>query len=282
MRISGHVQAIINAAYNEAKVRSHEYLTPEHILYAALAFDEVQGVFSSCGVNLDLLKHGMESYFEQKVPVITELTEPTQTVGFQSVIERAVIQSQSSQKEMIDVADILVSLFDEERNYSAYYLRKMGIKRLDLLDVLSHGYEGEAAAGTKKGRSRDDLLSDDEAEAGQKSRSGKRSALERFATELTALARNNKLEPLIGREDELERTVQVLCRRLKNNPVHVGDSGVGKTAITEGLAQRIVDGRVPPMLKDFSIYSLDMGLWWRVRSTGAILRNGLSGWLRRC
>jgi ATP-dependent Clp protease ATP-binding subunit ClpA len=269
MKCSSHVQAIINAAYNEAKVRNHEYLTPEHILYAALAFDEVQDVLASCGANLDQLKYGMENYFEQKVPVISDMAEPTQTVGFQSVIERAVLQSRSSQKEVIDVADILVSLFDEERNYSAYYLRKMGVKRLELLENLSHDFDG-SIFGDKKHRSREDLLNEAEkfagvsedgeaGEAGQKVRTGKKSALERYATELTALAKDNKLEPLIGREEELGRTIQVLCRRLKNNPVHVGDSGVGKTAITEGLAQRIVAGKVPPTLRGFSIYSLDMG-----------------------
>jgi ATP-dependent Clp protease ATP-binding subunit ClpA len=267
MRISGHVEAIINAAYNEAKVRSHEYLTPEHILYAALAFDEVQGVLVSCGANLEQIKHGMENYFEQKIPVIHDTADPTQTVGFQSVIERAVLHSQSAQKDMIDVADILVSLYEEERNYCAYYLRKAGVKRYELLENLSHGYEGDVFS-FKKSRGRDELLNDADdggkfagipEDEGQKAKAGKKSALERFATELTALARDHKLEPLIGREEELDRTVQVLCRRLKNNPVHVGDSGVGKTAITEGLAQRIVAGTVPPTLKNFSIYSLDMG-----------------------
>src|SRR5215469_13574540 len=111
MKISGHVQAIINAAYNEARVRNHEYLTPEHILYAALAFDEVQGALASCGANPEQIKSGMETYFEQKVPIISTTAEPTQTVGFQNVIERAVIQSRSAQKQIIDVADILVSLF---------------------------------------------------------------------------------------------------------------------------------------------------------------------------
>ncbi|MCL2801898.1 MAG: ATP-dependent Clp protease ATP-binding subunit ClpA [Treponema sp.] len=241
MRISGHVQAIIDAAYNEAKLRSHEYLTPEHILYAALAFDEVQGVLFSCGADLEQLKHGMETYFEQKLP-ITSVVEPTKTVGFHSVIERAVIQSQSSHKEMIDVADILVSLYDEERCYSAYYLRKAGIKRLTLLQMLSHNFNTEIEA-------------DPEAQKKDK----KKTALERYAIDLTALAKDNKLEPVIGREEELDRTVQVLCRRLKNNPIHVGDSGVGKTAITEGLAQRIVKGDVPPILKEFSVFSLDMG-----------------------
>jgi len=260
MKISGHVQAIINAAYNEARVRKHEYLTPEHILYAALAFDEVQGALTSCGANPEQIKTGMESYFEQKVPIVPSSAEPTQTVGFQSVIERAVIQSRSAQKDMIDVADILVSLFDEERNYSAYYLRKAGIKRLELLDVLSHGIDGTAAyARNQEDDGKFSSLPDEETEPGQKAKGAKKAALERFASDLTAQARDNKLEPFIGREDELDRTVQVLCRRMKNNPVHVGDSGVGKTAITEGLAQRIVAGEVPPALKDFSIFALDMG-----------------------
>jgi ATP-dependent Clp protease ATP-binding subunit ClpA len=260
MKISGHVQAIINAAYNEAKVRNHEYLTPEHILYAALAFDEVQGILSACGADLDLLKHGMESYFDQKVPVILEDKEPFQTIGFQNVIERAVIQSQSSQKQILDVADILVSIYDQEQNYCAYYLRKLGVKRFELINVLSHGYDdGEQPLSYGKGQNGKEDPSDEElGDPVQKTRS-KKSALERYTTELTALARDRKLEPVIGREVELDRTVQVLCRRLKNNPVHVGDSGVGKTAITEGLAQRIVAGKVPPTLKNFSIFSLDMG-----------------------
>jgi ATP-dependent Clp protease ATP-binding subunit ClpA len=268
MKISGHVQAIINAAYNEAKERNHEYLTPEHILYAALSFEEIQGILAACGASVDQIKHGMESFFEQKVPVISG-AEPTQTVAFQNVIERAVLQSQASQKEMLDVADILVSLFDEERNFCAYYLRKAGIRRFELLNVLSHGYEQDNSFGFRKTNisplqetydpGKDSVPEEEITEPGQKSRANKRSALERFATELTALARENRLEPVIGREAELDRTVQVLCRRLKNNPIHVGDSGVGKTAITEGLAQRIVADKVPPTLKDFTIYSLDMG-----------------------
>ncbi|AEJ20143.1 ATP-dependent Clp protease ATP-binding subunit ClpA [Gracilinema caldarium] len=273
MQISRHVQAIINAAYNEAKVRNHEYLTPEHVLYAALAFEEVQQVLLACGADLNQIKSGMENYFEQKVPVVQNM-EPTQTVGFQSVLERAVLQSQSAQKKELDVADILVSLYDEERNYCAYYLRKAGVKRIDLLEVLSHGIrfgdeseeEGDngdpAASGSWKEKNEEngeDAEADSGIEAEPRMRPARKSALERFTTDLTALAREGKLEPVIGREHELDRTVQVLCRRLKNNPIHVGDSGVGKTAITEGLAQRIVAGNVPPTLRGFSIYALDMG-----------------------
>jgi len=250
MRVSGHVQAIIDAAYNEARLRNHEYLTPEHLLYAALAFDEVQGVLFSCGADLQQLKSGMETYFEQKLPV-SNTGEPTKTVGFHSIIERAVMQSRSAQKNMIDVADILVSLYDEERCYSAYYLRKAGIKRLELLQMLSHNF------GDGKYPAAEDEPINDSFEGQRKP--NKKTALDKYAVDLTALAREQKLEPVIGREEELDRTVQVLCRRLKNNPIHVGDSGVGKTAITEGLAQRIVAGDVPPVLKEFSIFSLDMG-----------------------
>ncbi|MDR0386433.1 MAG: ATP-dependent Clp protease ATP-binding subunit ClpA [Treponema sp.] len=271
MKISRHAQAIMNAAYNEAKVRNHEYLTPEHILYAALAFSEVQDILIGAGANLDQIKHGMENYFEQKVPVLDNI-DPTQTVGFQSVLERAVLQSHASQKDTLDVADILVSLYDEERNYCAYYLRKVGVTRLELLESISHGTGSDEDGGFTFGKAhpmnftgdenREEAFEEGEPLPGnaQKTKgNNKRSALERYATELTALAREGRLEPVIGRDAELDRTVQVLCRRLKNNPVHVGDSGVGKTAITEGLAQRIVLGNVPPTLKDFSIFSLDMG-----------------------
>jgi ATP-dependent Clp protease ATP-binding subunit ClpA len=246
--LTGFAQAIIKGAYEEARVRNHEYITPEHILYAALAFDAVQDVFSACGADTALMKSGVEDYLKQKMPIIKG-RDPTETVGFTFVIERALNQSQKAQKPAIDVSDILVSLYEEEGNFCSYYMRKLGVQKLDLLSVLSHGVGGAGTPFTE---------TNPEEENGAKNKARK-SALEKYATDLTALARENKLEPVIGRGAELDRTVQVLCRRLKNNPAHVGDSGVGKTAITEGLAQRIVRGEVPPMLKDFSIFSLDMG-----------------------
>ena len=264
MEISRPVRTIINQAYNEAKVRNHEYLTPEHLLYAALDFGEVQAILEACGANLDHLKHEVEIFFKQKIPVIVG-ADPIQTVNFQSVIERAVITSQASQKGTLDVADILVSLYEEDKNYCAYYLRRAGVKRYDLLSVISHGMEDGDLDLRKSGRRlegedpKDGNIDDELSDTVSKTKTIKKTALEKYASELTALAREKRLEPVIGREAELDRTIQVLCRRLKNNPVHVGDSGVGKTAITEGLAQRIVAGNVPPTLKDFSIYSLDMG-----------------------
>jgi ATP-dependent Clp protease ATP-binding subunit ClpA len=145
MKVSQEVQAIFNAAYNEAKLRNHEYLTPEHILYAALSFEQVRSILEACEADVEQLRRGMEAYFEQKIPQVKN-TEPVQTAGFQSVIERAVLQSQAAGKEEVEVADVLVSLYDEERNYSAYYLRKSGVKRLQLLEVISHGDgpDGEA------------------------------------------------------------------------------------------------------------------------------------------
>ncbi|MGO8695210.1 MAG: ATP-dependent Clp protease ATP-binding subunit ClpA [Rectinemataceae bacterium] len=258
MKVSQEVQAIFNAAYNEAKLRNHEYLTPEHILYAALSFEQVRSILEACEADVEQLRRGMEAYFEQKIPQVKN-AEPVQTAGFQSVIERAVLQSQAAGKEEVEVADVLVSLYDEERNYSAYYLRKSGVKRLQLLEVISHG-EGVDAEAFEEEEDEDEDEDGRESPQEHKPRPASRvSPLERFASDLTKAAREGKLEPVIGRMPEIERTVQVLCRRLKNNPIHVGDAGVGKTAITEGLAQRIVSGDVPPRLRDYTIYALDMG-----------------------
>ncbi len=259
MKVSQEVQAIFNAAYNEAKLRNHEYLTPEHILYASLSFEEVRSILAACEADVEQLRRGMEAYFEQKIPQVKN-AEPVQTAGFQSVIERAVLQSQAAGKEEVEVADILVSLFDEERNYSAYYLRKAGVKRLQLLEVISHGSDAEGEAFDEDEEDEEEEEENHEERPERKPRQGGRvGPLERFTSDLTKLAREGKLEPVIGRTPEIERTVQVLCRRLKNNPIHVGDAGVGKTAITEGLAQRIVAGDVPPRLRGYTIYALDMG-----------------------
>ncbi len=254
MKVSAQVQAIFNAAYNEAKLRNHEYLTPEHLLYAALSFPEVRTILEECSANVEHIVKGMETYFEQKIPQVKD-REPVQTTGFQNVIERAVLQSQNAGKEEVGIPEVLVSLFDEEKNYSAYYLRKAGVNRLQLLEIISHS----SFDSFYKDYNEDGAEAEADAEEAQESKNPKTNFLERFTTNLTRLAEEGKLDPVIGREEEIERTLQVLCRRIKNNPIHVGEAGVGKTAITEGLAQRIVLGNVPPMLKGFSIFRLDMG-----------------------
>ncbi len=256
MKVSQEVQAIFNAAYNEAKLRNHEYLTPEHILYASISFEQVRSILEACEADIDQLRRGIEAYFEQKIPQIKN-AEPVQTAGFQGVIERAVLQSQSAGKDEVEVSDLLVSIYDEERTYSGYYLRKLGVKRLQLLEIIAHGEDV-----VESGEDEEDEEDEEEGEEREERRpraAPRGNPLERFTTDLTKLAREGKLEPVIGRDSEIERTVQVLCRRLKNNPIHVGDAGVGKTAITEGLAQRIVAGTVPPRLRDYTIYGLDMG-----------------------
>jgi ATP-dependent Clp protease ATP-binding subunit ClpA len=269
MRINRELQAILNAAYQEAKQRNHEYLTPEHVLYAALHFDYPRDIVAECGVEPDSVRTQLDQHLKEKVPVV-EGADPLQSLGFQNVIERAVFHTEAASKEEVDIGDIIVSIFDEDESFGAYYLRKAGLQRIDLLQVISHGVssvEHEESEEEEDYEVEDDeVFGDEEEEAPDigeaeqpEGKRKKKDALAKFTTDLTELAREGKLEPLIGREDILERTVQVLCRRLKNNPVHLGDPGVGKTAITEGLAQRISDETVPSALKGYSVLALDMG-----------------------
>ena len=248
MRVSKDVQEVLNAAYRAAKEHHHEYLTPEHILHAALSFATASKIIEECGADPEKLQRDLERYMKKHIPVVSGI-EPTQTIGFQGIIEQAVFHTESSQKEEVDIGDILVSIYDQEDSFGSYYLRKAGVTRYELLKIISHGSILEEE---------EELEVDAEQEAfGYPAR--KKNVLKSFTTELTELAREGKLDPLIGREDILERIVQVLCRRLKNNPVFVGDPGVGKTALAEGLAQRIVEGRVPSFLNGYRIFALDMG-----------------------
>ena len=271
MRINRELQVVLNAAYQEAKQRNHEYLTPEHVLYAALHFDFPRAVLEECGAEPDEIRSQIDDHLKEKVPVV-EGSDPFQSLGFQNVIERAVFHTESASKEEVDMGDILVSIFDEEESFGAYFLRKAGIERIDLLETISHGLDGleseseddessleeEGAEGPAEG-SESDFESVEEEQEEKQSKRKKKDPLSQFTTDLTEAARNGELEPLIGREDILERTIQVLCRRMKNNPVHLGDPGVGKTAITEGLAQRIADETVPAALRNYHVYRLDMG-----------------------
>jgi ATP-dependent Clp protease ATP-binding subunit ClpA len=254
MRISAELQAVFNLAFEQAKVRKSEFLTPEHLLLASLQFESQVGLIKACGGDVKKLKELLEDYLSKDIPVVDE-DEPTQSVSFQSVIERAIMHTVSAQKEFVETGDVLVSILDERDSHGAYALRLSGVERLPLTQILSHGLESEDEPEDEP-KAEDEMAGD---EPSSEPKAGKKSFLEQFTTDLTALARQGKLEPLIGRADILERTIQVLCRRLKNNPIHVGEPGVGKTAITEGLAQRIVNDEVPPALRGFTVYSLDMG-----------------------
>ncbi|NNM66645.1 MAG: ATP-dependent Clp protease ATP-binding subunit ClpA, partial [Spirochaetales bacterium] len=242
MKISQELQAVFNLAYEDAKAKSHEFLTPEHLLLASLQFESQMRLLKAVGSNVRQLRELVETYLVKEIPIV-ENSDPVQSVSFQTVIERAIMHTVSAQKEDVETGDILVSILDERDCYAAFALRSSGVERLTLLEVLSHG-DPEDEEMSENSRFPDEEEENEELEAGPAApdqggkTSKKKSFLAQFTSDLTELARQGKLEPLVGRADILERTIQVLCRRLKNNPIHVGDPGVGKTAITEGLAQR--------------------------------------------
>ena len=249
MKISVEVQSVLNAAYLEAKENSHEYLTPEHVLFASLYFEEVRSVLEECGVDPEEVQTDVKQYLEKHVPSV-ENAEPVQSTGLESILDTVITHTQSSAKDQVDLSDLLVAIFDRDSLHGSYYLRKSGLERVELLRAVSRRERGKPDQSPGTGESAN----------GQSSRGKKKQgALALFTRELTSAAKKGELEPLIGREEILERIEQVLCRRLKNNPVLVGESGVGKTAVAEGLASRIADGKVPPVLRGYRIFALDMG-----------------------
>lgn len=248
MELDRLVTNIFSAAYSEAKHEKHEYFTPEHVLYAGLYFDEVRELISACGGNADRLRSNIYKYLKENISMISD-GEPVQSLGIQSVLSAAASHVQSCGKDVITIGDILVAIHDAEESFASYFLQLEGIKRIDILNFITHG-----TVKIQDDERLDSNASDEEVFDDQNF-----SFLKEFTTELTEKAARGEIDPLVGREDILERTLHVLCRRLKNNPVHVGDPGVGKTAITEGLARLIVEGKVPEKLKGFKIYALDMG-----------------------
>jgi ATP-dependent Clp protease ATP-binding subunit ClpA len=259
MKINDELNNIFNAALNEARIREHEYLTPEHILYASLFFDRGAEIIRGCGGNIDVLRMGLEEFFNKdNIPHANE-KEPVQSDGFQRVIENAIFHVASAQKEELDIGDIYAALFFEKDSFSVYFLEREGISRLDILNYISHGISvvPESHPDPDEIEKKPDSTQEGKFQKEQRKKNNK--FLQLFATELTAKAAAGEIDPVIGREDIIERTIQVLSRRQKNNPVHVGESGVGKTAITEGLAQLIADGHAPRPLLDAKIYALDMG-----------------------
>src|SRR3989339_41359 len=253
MKISENLNRIIMAAYAEANVRRHEFITPEHLLYACLFFDEGKDMILNCGGDPVRLKKTLENPLEQTDTVPT-VTRAIQSLGFQRILERAAWHTSSAQKQTLELGDVLVSILDEKESHASFYLHREEISRIALLNYISHGVSvlsgDEGSQGTNQGTRKGETVETKEDQS---------KFLKNYTIELTARARTGEMDPLIGREDILERTIQVLCRRSKNNPVHVGEPGVGKTAITEGLAQLIAKDRVPKKLQGVKIYSLDMG-----------------------
>ncbi|HET6451710.1 MAG TPA: ATP-dependent Clp protease ATP-binding subunit ClpA [Spirochaetia bacterium] len=269
MDISTELNEIIMAAYREAESRGHEYLTPEHVLYASLFFDRGRQIVEACGGAVPSLTRDLEGFFEKHVPT-ADGGRPLQSEGFQNVMQNAILHTASAEKRSVGIDDVIAAIFEERESFAAHFLARQGIDRLAVLSFISHGVtaypvseedaDEEEAAAEETGEPAEPEPGA-EREPGAQPRGKQRAArpLQAFAVDLTEKARSGGIDPLIGREEILQRTIQVLCRRLKNNPLHVGEPGVGKTAITEGLAQMVVDGKVPKALKDTRIYALDMG-----------------------
>jgi len=256
---SRNLEEGLHRALALANERNHEYATLEHLLLSLMDDSDAAAVMRACNVDTDLLRQQLISYVDNELSslVVENGEESKPTAGFQRVIQRAVIHVQSSGREEVTGANVLVAMFAERESHAAYFLQEQDMTRYDAVNYISHGI-------AKRGdisETRPVRGAQEEAEAGERGRSKERAteALDNYCVNLNERAKQGKIDPLIGRTREVERTIQILCRRSKNNPLFVGDPGVGKTAIAEGLARRIVKGEVPEVLKDATIFSLDMG-----------------------
>lgn len=244
----------LNAAFRRTFEKRHEFITVEHLLLAMTENATAVNVLRACACNIELLKKELETFLDETTPLIPPgIQRDTQpTLGFQRVMQRAAFHVQSSGRQEVTGANILVAIFSEQDSHAVYLLNKQEITRLDVVNYIAHGIsraqEQDEASQRKTNGSQEDSENGSAA-----------NALEKFATDLNELARQGEIDPLIGRREEVERTIQVLCRRRKNNPLLVGEAGVGKTAIAEGLAKKIVEGEVPEVLRNSIIYSLDLG-----------------------
>ena len=248
--IAQELEVSLHMAFMEARQKRHEFITVEHLLLALLDNPSAAEVLKACAAEIDDLRKLLSEFVTEHTPILaTEDTDTQPTLGFQRVIQRAILHVQSSGKKEVTGANVLVAIFGEKDSHAVYFLHQKGVTRLDVVNFISHGISKvqQAAPGKAEG----------EAEPEQEQSPG--GALENYTLNLNALALAGKIDPLIGRERELERVVQTLCRRRKNNPLLVGEAGVGKTAIAEGLARRIVEGEVPEILAKCQVYALDMG-----------------------
>jgi ATP-dependent Clp protease ATP-binding subunit ClpA len=251
--ISKELEGTLNIALKEAKTRRHEYVCLEHLLYALLQDKDARGAIVNCGGDLDRLRKSLEEFFETHLETLPAGLdqEPQQTIGFHRVLQRAVIHAQSAEKKEINGGNLLIAMFREPDCYAVYLLEEQGITRFDVVNYISHGISKIGSA--------EEWPQSEEEQSEEEKPAPRANPLETFAVNLVAKAQQGTIDPLIGRDDEIERTIHVLCRRRKNNPIYVGDPGVGKTALAEGLALKIHRGEVPDALKDALIYALDMG-----------------------
>ncbi len=261
--IAQELEVSLHMAFVEARQQRHEFITVEHLLLALLDNPSAAEVLRACSANIDDLRASLTNFIKDNTPQVggTEEVDTQPTLGFQRVIQRAImhVQSTGNGKKEVTGANVLVAIFGEKDSHAVYYLHQQGITRLDVVNFIAHGIRKSDPPDASK--SADNPSSSESEEGGQGSgeRSEKASPLEQYTNNLNQAAKEGKIDPLIGREYEVERTIQILCRRRKNNPLLVGEAGVGKTAIAEGLAWRITQGTVPEILAEATVYSLDMG-----------------------
>ena len=252
-----NLEKTLHNALNDAGERRHEYATLEHLLLALVDDEDAAQVMVACGVDLAEIGETVKQYLDQEYQALQNETsdDPQPTAGFQRVIQRAILHVQSSGKDTVTGANVLVALFSERDSYAVYFLQQQDMTRLDAVSYISHGIgKGGKQLERKLPKGAEQTVAEDKGESAKKE-----TALDQFTVNLNQKAEDGRVDPLIGRGPEVDRTIQILCRRSKNNPLYVGDPGVGKTAIAEGLARKIVEGDVPDVLTDAVIYSLDMG-----------------------
>ncbi|MGH8132038.1 MAG: ATP-dependent Clp protease ATP-binding subunit ClpA [Steroidobacteraceae bacterium] len=249
--LSNELEYCLNDAFHQAREARHEYLTVEHLLLAILDTPKVREVLRACGADFAQLRQELKDHVDQSTPRLEEgeEREVQPTLGFQRVLQRALFHVQSSGKKEVGVTNVLVAIFSEKQSHAVFLLNRQHVTRLDVVNYISHGLSKIAEEKTDK----EDAQAD-----GERDGEGG-SALDKYTTNLNRMAQDGRIDPLIGRKLEVERTIEILCRRRKNNPLYVGEAGVGKTAIAEGLARLIVEGKVPEVLSDCTIFALDMG-----------------------
>ena len=257
--LSKSLQQVLNEMFQDARARRHEYVTVDHLLLALLDEEQALEVLRAVGANLDVLRSDLREHIESSTPKLSEEDESRETqptLAFQRVVQRAVFNVQTSGRKEVTGANVLIAIFSEQQSQAVFFLKKQGIGRIECVNFVSHGITrvGDENSGGEEPSGAASATGQSAAESGES-----QTALQRFATNLNDLARAGRIDPLIGREHELERVIQVLSRRRKNNPLLVGESGVGKTAIAEGLAKRIVDAQVPEIVADCTVYTLDLG-----------------------
>ena len=259
---ASNLEKTLHQALADASERRHEYATLEHLLLALIDDEDAARVMTACGVDLDELGAVVRQYLEQEYQSLqgTDGSDPQPTAGFQRVVQRAILHVQTSGKDTVTGANVLVALFSERDSYAVYFLQQQDMSRLDAVSYISHGIgKGGKQLENKTPKGASEESQAEPEEKGEAKSGKKETALDQFTVNLNKKAEEGKVDPLIGRGPEVDRTIQILCRRSKNNPLYVGDPGVGKTAIAEGLARKIVEGEVPEVLQDAVIYSLDMG-----------------------